>query len=377
MPDNRIIVVGGRGVFTYEFYPRTDSLPSSFYLSFLRETRDDPEENNLYPFLHLLPDGNLFIFANKRSISFDYVNKKVVKEFPVIPGDDKRNYPSTGSSVLLPLHGNDIQAEVLVCGGAPPGAFIKSDKEKTFVEASRTCGRLKVTDPNPAWSMETMPLPRVMSDMLLLPTGDVILINGANHGTAGWNDAKDPNFNPVLYTPDEEPTRRFTILNPSKIPRMYHSSAVLLPDGRILVGGSNPHEKYNFTSYPYPTDLSLEAFYPPYLAPQNHILRPTISSADTTVSYNQNLSVTFELPLYLPEGEISVSLVTPSFTTHSFAMNQRMVVLKVVNVEQVSMTTYQIVVNGPTTATVALPGYYMMFVVHAGIPSHGVWVRVV
>lgn len=384
LPDNRIIVVGGREVFTYEFYPKDkDSLQSSFYLSFLKETRDDPTENNLYPFLHLLPDGNLFIFANKRSISLDYVNNKVVKEFPVIPGDDKRNYPSTGSSVLLPLRlkgGNGKialpEAEVMVCGGAPDGAFIKSDMQKVFVEASRTCGRLKVTDPNPVWYMELMPMPRVLSDMLMLPTGDVILINGASHGTAGWDDATNPNFNPVLYSPNEKPTRRFTVLNPSKIPRMYHSSAVLSPDGRILVGGSNPHRIYNFTADPYPTEISLEAFYPPYLAKGNAMLRPKISSADTTMSYNKDFSVTFNLPLYNPKAGISVTLITPSFTTHSFAMNQRMVVLHVVSVEQLSTTGYKVNVNGPTTATVAPPGYYMMFVVHRGIPSHSVWVKV-
>lgn len=83
LPNNRVIVVSGRGVFTYEFYPRKDSLPSSFYLSLLRGTIDNSEENNLYLFLHLLPGSNLFIFANKRSISFDYMNNKVVKEFHV------------------------------------------------------------------------------------------------------------------------------------------------------------------------------------------------------------------------------------------------------------------------------------------------------
>lgn len=389
LPDNRIIVLGGRKVFTYEFFPKNESSPSSFYLRFLIETRDPGEENNLYPFLHLLPDGNLFIFANRRSITFDYVNNKVVKEFPVIPGDDKRNYPSTGSSVMLPLRlsgGNDDngtsvmpEAEVMVCGGAPPGAFIKSDKEHVYVEASRTCGRLKVTDSKPVWSMEVMPMPRVMSDMLLLPTGDVIIINGATNGTAGWEDAVGPNLNPVLYSPDEEPNRRFVVLNPSKIPRMYHSTAALLPDGRILVGGSNPHRRYNFTAYPYPTDLSLEAFHPPYLAPQNAFLRPSILSveaADKTVSYNQVFSITFVLSLYNPNEGLSVSLITPSFTTHSFAMNQRMVVLNVVDVSQLSVFAYKVAVIGPTTATVAPPGYYMLFVVHAGIPSNGVWVKV-
>lgn len=388
LPDNRIIIVGGRKVFTYEFYPKNESLPSSFYLPFLIETRD-PEENNLYPFLHLLPDGNLFIFANKRSILFDYINNKVVKEFPLIPGDDKRNYPSSGSSVLLPLRltgPNDHnltsvfpEAEVMVCGGAPPGAFLKSQKERVFVQASKTCGRLKVTDPEPVWSMEVMPMPRVMTDMVLLPTGDVVLINGASNGTAGWENGDNPNLNPVLYLPNAEPPLRFLVLNPSKIPRMYHSSAVLVPDGRILVGGSNPHPRYNFTAYPYPTELSLEAFYPHYLAPLHENIRPSIlavESTENTVSYNEVFSITFSLTMFLPTAELFVSLITPSFATHSWSMNQRMVVLKVLEVVQLSILTYKVVVIGPTAATVAPPGYYMMFVVHSGIPSAGVWIKV-
>lgn len=123
-----------------------------------------------------------------------------------ILSDDKQTYPSIGSSVFLILHGNYLQAKVLVCGGALSGAFIKSDKKKTFPKASRTCRRLKVTNLNLVWSMETMSMPHVIPDMLLLATSDVILINGANHGTAGWNNTKHSNFNQVLYSPDEEPT---------------------------------------------------------------------------------------------------------------------------------------------------------------------------
>lgn len=92
------------------------------------------------------------------------------------------------------------------------------------------------------------PAPRVMKDMLLLPPGDIILINGATYGSAGWDEARNPAYNPVLYLPDEDPTGGFVVLNPSQIPRMYHSTAALLPDGRVLVGESNPYQTYNFTS---------------------------------------------------------------------------------------------------------------------------------
>lgn len=385
LPDGRIIVVGGRRVFTYEFYPKTSQTGDNFFLRFLVKTRDPQEENNLYPFLHLLPDGNLFIFANNRSILLDYTRNKVIKEYPVLPYG-ARNFPCTGSSILLPLQlnrGTDAaelpEAEVMICGGSKHGSYVKAYTDQVFEEASRTCGRLRVTDPKPSWSMELMPTPRVMNDMLLLPTGAVILINGATNGSAGWNDAVNPVFHPVLYLPEEHPAQRFVVMNPSDIPRMYHSTAALLPDGRILVGGSNPHPTYNFTAYPYRTELSLEAFYPPYLDPLYAHLKPTIlgvKSTGGTVSYKEMFSVTFVLTFYRSDLGMSVVMMTPSFNTHSVSMNQRMLVLKLVNVERLLAYGYKVNVIGPTNVNVAPPGYYMLFLVNAGIPSHAVWVRV-
>ncbi|KAK7274723.1 hypothetical protein RIF29_15820 [Crotalaria pallida] len=385
LPDGRIIVVGGRSTFTYEFVPKNrnqnQNAKSFWYLRFLRVTRDSNpgEENNLYPFLHLLPDGNLFIFANRRSILFDYYRNRVVKEFPVIPGEEKRNYPSTGSSVLLPLNLTGLngtrlpEAEVMVCGGAFPGAFNLA-KRKVFLEASRTCGRIRVTDPDPQWVMEVMPMPRVMPDMLLLPNGNVIILNGARNGTAGWENGANPVLNPVLYRPG---LKRFEVLAAAGTPRMYHSSAVLLPDGRILVGGSNPHRGYDFRAYPYPTEISLDAYYPDYVAPERVRLRPSIiavEAGENTASYNGTFSVTFSLEVF--DGGVSVVLVAPSFTTHSFAMNQRVVVLDVMRVDDVAENAYKVTARGAVSATVAPPGYYMLYVVHVGVPSVAVWVQV-
>ncbi|KAH6763157.1 glyoxal oxidase-related protein [Perilla frutescens var. hirtella] len=385
LPDGRVIIVGGRRAFSYEFFPKNEHDNGTVHFPFLKETTDPKEENNLYPFLHLLPDGNLFVFANQRSVLLDYKYNKIITEFPPIPGE-KRSYPATGSSVMLPVklipagRNESPAVEVMVCGGAWGGAYLKAVKG-VYTAAAKSCGRIRVTDHDPKWEMEDMPMNRVMPDMLLLPSGDVIILNGAGQGTAGWECATDPVLNPILYRPDEpEVSRRFTVLNPTAIPRLYHSSATLLPDGRILVGGSNPHMRYNFTGVEYPTELSLEAFSPPYLGTEYSHLRPSILSmdglTDNLVSYGQEFAISFSLGPLQDAAKCMVTMVAPSFTTHSFAMNQRLLVLYIENVQQVSAFAYKATLRAPPNANVAPPGYYMLFLVHQGVPCHCVWIRI-
>uniref|UniRef100_A0A0D9VS44 Galactose oxidase-like Early set domain-containing protein n=1 Tax=Leersia perrieri TaxID=77586 RepID=A0A0D9VS44_9ORYZ len=386
LPDGRAFIVGGRRQFSYEFYPKADPSDTSVtLLPFLVQTKD-PEENNLYPFVHLNIDGNLFIFAKNRAILLDYKKNKVVRTYPELAGGDPRNYPSSGSSVLLPLKPSPTEAEVLVCGGAPAGSY-NSTKDGTFSSALVTCGRIKITDTAPAWVIETMPSPRVMGDMLLLPNGaEVVIINGAMDGTAGWESAKTPAFAPVIYRPDHSPGDRFEEQSSTDIARLYHSSAVLLRDGRLLVGGSNPHTYYNFSNVEYPTELSLEAYSPEYLDPSNDMLRPTIADpsptgAPVSVTYGASLTLRFAVPASKRSrggiGLVSVTMVAPSFTTHSFAMNQRLLFLDVVKTAALARAgSYQASVVMPATATLAPPGYYMVFVVNGHIPSEGIWVHI-
>lgn len=106
--DDRIIVVGGRRSFTYEFVPKISTNEKAFDLPFLHQIYNGNEGgNNLYPIVHLSSDGNLFIFANMDSILFNYKQNKVVKKFPKIHGLGSRSYPSTSSSVILPLDHKD------------------------------------------------------------------------------------------------------------------------------------------------------------------------------------------------------------------------------------------------------------------------------
>lgn len=318
----------------------------------------------------------MFIFANNRAILFDYTNRVVVKNYPIIPGGDPRSYPSSGSAVLLPMK-NNSKAEVLVCGGAPKGAYVNATNG-IFTAALNTCGRIRIGDPSPQWVMETMPTPRVMGDMVLLPNGNLLIINGAGSGTAGWELGRDPILSPVIYRPEGSIGSRFDVQNSSSIPRMYHSTAILLRDGRVLVGGNNPHTYYNFSGVLYPTDLSLEVFSPSYLNSNSTNSRPVINSpsSPSVIGYGQQLIVGFTVPSVSVNGSlIMVTMVAPSFTTHSFSMNQRLLILSGGNVTQVG-NTFQVRVMAPGSGNLAPPGYYLLFVVNQGIPSEGIWVEI-
>lgn len=262
LPDgSRQIVVGGRNAFSYEFVPKRRTGEGAFALQLLRDTNTN-QGDNMYPYVHLIPNGNLFIMANRDSIELDYTTNTVVKKFPTIPGEP-RNYPSAGSSVLLPLdQANQFTlTEILVCGGARANAFTNSGAQ---YPASQSCGRIDVNAASPTWSMETMPMPRTMGDMVILPTGDVLIINGAEKGSQGWGKASAAILTPVLYA-TKNARARFTTLAAGTIPRVYHSTANLLSDGKVLVAGSNTHQYYTLTGQ-FPTELRVESYSPAYLA---------------------------------------------------------------------------------------------------------------
>ncbi|POO00872.1 1,4-alpha-glucan-branching enzyme [Trema orientale] len=385
LPDGGFLVVGGRRAYSYEYVPPAGkSNKKANFLSLLDETTD-LDENNLYPFVHLSTDGNVFIFANNRSILLNLDTNEVVRELPALPGG-ARNYPASGMSALLPIRldlrnkrNGVVPAEVIVCGGARHDAYGLAGRG-TFVPALDDCNRLTITDPKAIWRTETMPSRRVMGDMLILPNGDLLIVNGAKLGTAAWWFAEEPNFAPVLYRPDKPVNNRFEELERTDIPRMYHSSAAVLPDGRVLIAGSNTNPGYNYTAK-YPTELRVEAFTPPYLAPELRKHRPEITpetaAAAAKLGYGQRFEVLFRLRgPRVSTAEIKVTMYPPPFTTHGYSMNQRLVVLDKEEVARVARGQYRVVVAAPPSAVLAPPGYYLFFVVYRGVPSEGIWVRI-
>lgn len=380
LPDGRSIVVGGNYAFTYEFLPPRKPGEGVYNLTFLEGTyvsQNLQSLYNLYPFLHLSSDGNLFIFANRDSILLDYQRNVVVRHFPRIP-DGPRNYPTTASSVMLPLSASDAfrRTEIMICGGAPVDSYNLS-LAGIFIDALQSCGRMVITDPNADWAMENMPAPRVVGDMLLLPTGEILIINGAEKGCAGYGQATNPALAPYLYRPNALPGQRFSVLASSTVPRMYHSTAIVLPDGRIFVGGSNPNKNYNFT-VTFPTELRLQAYSPYYLDESS--LKPTIISVlPASVTYGGSFKVQFAANNH-HNISIQFNIYPPTFTTHSFSMHQRLLLLASATpqlelVGGAGQNIYSALVTAPPTPVAAPPGYYMLFVLNSGIPSAATWIH--
>ncbi|BBN09188.1 hypothetical protein MPTK1_4g17900 [Marchantia polymorpha subsp. ruderalis] len=372
LPDGTFIVVGGRSEFTVEFVPPRPG--NATYLPLLEQV-DDYQGDNMYPFVHLLPDGNLFIFANRDSIVYDYRKNVTRRRFPRIPGTP-RCYPSAGSSVLLPLRASDgfRQVEILVCGGAQLGAWAYPEE---LLDAAQDCGRLLVSDPDADWVMETMPIRRAMGDMVLLPNQHVTIINGASRGSQGWGFAEDPVLYPVDYDPRSPPGSRFAVMSPTVVPRMYHSTANLLPDGGVLVAGSNTHHFYTFNET-YNTELRVEQFRPEYMSSELDFLRPAIVDFPKAVGYGESFSVAVVLPS-APHHDIELVLLSSPFTTHSFSQGQRMISLAVEPplLVDASSGLYHVTCTSPPTGEIAPAAYYMLFALNYEVPGEAVWVQIV
>ncbi|CAN1822392.1 Aldehyde oxidase GLOX1 [Linum perenne] len=383
LADGRMIVIGGRGAQSFEYIPKEGtSNTKPFFFDFLKQTLD-PDENNLYPFVFLSPDKNVFVFANNRSVLLNPYTNTVVKEFPVLPGGH-RNYPASGMAVLLPLEVKSpfsydiVDAEVLICGGSAHIDSYTLASKDMFYEALQDCGRLKITRPRPNWRREIMPTPRIMGDMVILPTGEVLMLNGAKRGASGWGFAREPNLTPVLFNykaPDKK--QLFKELNPSTIPRMYHSTSVILPEGRVLVAGSNTNNGYIYDAM-FPTELRVEKFSPPYFDPARADKKPKIVEGGypKIMTYAQDITV----KISLNENTVllknfKVTMYVPAFTTHGVAMNQRLVILLLKDAVKVGEGRYDVQCMAPPGTAVAPTGYYLLSVVHNRLPTEAVWVQ--
>jgi hypothetical protein len=192
---------------------------------------------------------------------------------------------------------------------------------------------------------------RQWSNFVILSTGEVLTVGGA----AGNNTLVGLAQQAAIWNPS---TRAWRSAATELRPRLYHSTAVLLADGRVLsAGGGAPGPVLN---------LNGQIYSPPYLFAAGTAgaaaARPVISSAPISMGYNS-----VALTVRTPQGS-TVSRVTLNrlgSTTHSFGFDQRFLDLPITR-----RTSYSVTATGPDNAFTAPPGQYLLTLVdNAGVPS--------
>jgi hypothetical protein len=234
-----------------------------------------------------------------------------------------------------------------------PSKFLKMgksvDPDDPVVPSVATAYVLDMTHASPAWrQVASMTFPRTYHDATLLPNGNVLVTGG---GTT--TNAIDTTHAVLPAEVWSAATQTWARLASMSAPRLYHSGALLLPDGRVLVSGGG-----RFNDDTEPTDqFSAEFFSPPYLFKG---ARPTISSAPSQLTYGQNFTV------HTPDAAriAKVSLIRFGSVTHDINMSQRFVPLSF------SIGTRALTIKAPANGNFAPPGNYMLFLVDSnGIPS--------
>ncbi|KAK3072388.1 hypothetical protein LTR53_006929, partial [Teratosphaeriaceae sp. CCFEE 6253] len=282
------------------------------------------------------------------------------------PGD-YRTYPNTGGSVMLPLSpSNDWIPEIVVCGG---GAYqdITSPTEPS-------CGRISPLATNAQWEMDSMPEGRGMVEGVLLPDGTVLWINGVQRGAEGFNLATDPTLEVLIYEPEAPLGKRWTTGASSTIPRLYHSIALLLLDGTLLLAGSNPDQMPVVAPAVDPqgfsTEFTVEVYTPPYLSGENARRRPTEIQLSQTIipADSSTFTVAFTAP---PNArQVKVALHHGGFVTHAVHMSHRMLFLETQGWDA-GAAAQTITVTAPPSNNVAPPGPYVVYVMIDGVPGIG------
>ena len=358
MANGSILVVGGEvgsngaAVPSLEVLPRPAGVTAPIYCDYLART--DPY--NLYPYLAVLPSGNVLVAYYNEARLLDPVTLQTKRVLPNIPGAVNnflagRSYPMEGTAMLLPQHAPYTDAlTMIICGGSTIGPEIALDN----------CASISPDVTNANWTIERMPSQRVISCMVALPDGTFLILNGAQQGFAGFGLATNPNHNAVLYDPSKPAHTRMTVMANSTVDRLYHSEAILLPDGRVLVSGSDPEDVRFVQEY------RNEVFIPPYLL--NGIAQPTFSIQGNITSWSYGQSIT--LKVKTTTQNIKVSLLGAVSSTHGNSMGQRTIF------PAVSCSGTTCTVTAPPNANVCPPGWFMLYVLDNGTPSYSQWVRI-
>ncbi len=334
LPDGRALVIGGGDRdFTsgsYSRFPEVFDPQTNTWTTITSGNQTIPN----YSFVFVLPDGNVLVAGADESPMATYTLDVATQTWSVV------------DPIVLDAYSAVMYApgKVMKAGSS----YVTGDQAAWFgVPSAATTYVLDMTQGSPTWQQSAdMAYPRSHLNLTILPDGNV-LATGGSSDKSGERDQYA-----VLPAEMWSPvTQTWTTMASMQTPRMYHSTALLMPDGRILSAGGGRDE-------PYPTNyLNAEIYSPPYLFQG---ARPTISAAPTTLAYGSNFVV------QTPDAAdiASVSLIRNGSVTHGVNMDQRFVPLTF------TQTTGGLNVEAPADANLAPPGYYMLFIVNSdGVPS--------
>ncbi len=331
----------------------------------------------LYPRLHVLPGGGLAghaFFSTAGTLWGPFGEHPDQHEWSSFQSYDldadawatyglsqfgARQY---ASSVMLPVSPDDGYTPTVVSFG---GTLQQGTVATPFTEIIDLSGGQPATRQGP-----DMAFARWHHNSVLLPDGTVLTIGGGMYDNViAHGQENQPIMEAEVFDPS---TETWTTVAAMTVPRMYHSTAVLLPDGRVMAGGHvplpNPDQTIRDTINEQIVETRLEIYEPGYLFRGD---RPVIHDAPSDVAYGELFNVTVDV-----DEVASVMLMRPGTTTHAYDSNQRAVELEVVAHDAANRT---VSLRAPPDAVVSAPGPHMLFVngAHADgpVPSVAAWVR--
>jgi hypothetical protein len=288
----------------------------------------------LYPWVDVAPDGRAFDSGPDSTMRS--LDPSAAGAWQIWSSRDAI-YRDYGGHAMYDI------GKILVAGGGP--------STKTADVINLNGGTPTVT---PTGSMA---FGRRQNNLTVLADGTV-LATGGNSSGAGLVDMNAGVYAAELWNPA---TGQWTTLSSMQVTRQYHSTALLLPDGRVLSAGGGICGTCDSVGY---LNKNAEIFSPPYLFAKGGsgslAPRPTVTAAPGTVAEGSQFTV------WTPDAAsiTKVALVKLGAVTHSNNMDQRYVPLSF------AASTGKLTVTAPTTINIAPPGYYMLFIINsAGVPS--------
>jgi hypothetical protein len=288
----------------------------------------------LYPWMDVGPDGRVFYSGPDQTLrKLDPAGGGSWQTF----GQRDAINRSYGSHAVFDV------GKTLVAGGG------SSSNDARVVDTNGATPTVNVTAP--------MAFGRRQFNLTLLADGSV-LATGGNSTGASLIDMNGGVYNAERWNPA---TGQWTTLAAQAVTRQYHSTALLLPDGRVLSSGGGICGTCDQVGY---LAKNAEIFTPPYLFKKDGsgelAPRPEITAAPDTISHGTS----FQIATPSAASIAKVGIMRLGSQTHSVEMEQHYVPLSF------TASTGAVTATVPASVSAAVPGYYMLFIVDsAGVPS--------